>query len=243
MFGEKRQIIEIGGFMAVNMGQTDRLKLPARSLQMNYEGREAGAPWRNKWSKEAAPHVTAMINDPGASDAYYERIAEVLKRGGPSELIGLQNHSSFGGPSPLRRLKELDKFAQFKLPIEITEMEVTIRDGSDPEQRAFRGDYFRDQLIAYFSHPAVEGNVWQKDKFPAPMARDFKTLYPHGKAYVDLVLNQWWTRENGRANARGEYSTRGFFGDYKVTVMANGKTKTVTTQLPPKGQKLEVRLD
>jgi GH35 family endo-1,4-beta-xylanase len=205
-----------------------------------------------KWSKEAAPNVRTMINDPGATDAYYERIAEVLKRGGPIELIGLQNHSSFGGPSPSRRLKELDRFAQFKLPIEITEMEVTIRDGSDAEQRAFQGDYFRDQLIAYFSHPAVEGivlqdfwegYVWQKDKFPAPMSTDFKTLYPHGKAYENLVLNQWWTREGGKANAKGEYSTRGFFGDYKVRVTANGKTKTVTTLLPRTGQKLEVRLD
>ncbi|HLL89152.1 MAG TPA: endo-1,4-beta-xylanase [Tepidisphaeraceae bacterium] len=116
--------------------------------------------WIATWFKQSkgfAPNVQAMINDPGASPEYFHRFQEVLKRGGPIEAIGLQNHSSFGGPSPIQRLKDLNKFAEFGLPIEITEMEVTIRDGNDAEQRAFQRDYFREQLIAYFSHPAVHG--------------------------------------------------------------------------------------
>jgi hypothetical protein len=68
------------------------------------------------------------------------------------------------------------------------------------------------------------------------------SINPHGKAYEDLVLNQWMTKANGKANATGEFATRGFLGDYEITVTANGQTKTVKTQLPKAGQTLKVTL-
>jgi hypothetical protein len=39
----------------------------------------------------------------------------------------------------------------------------------------------------------------------------------------DLVLNNWWTKAEGKADQTGKYSTRAFFGDYNNT--ENGKAK------------------
>ena len=45
--------------------------------------------------------------------------------------------------------------------------------------------------------------------------------------FEDLVYNKWWTKETGKTNANCEFDVRGFYGDYDITVSANGKTKTV----------------
>jgi hypothetical protein len=55
--------------------------------------------------------------------------------------------------------------------------------------------------------------------------RDWTPL-PAAKAYEDLVLNQWWTRWSGTANAEGWAIVPAFYGTHKVTV--NGKEITVT---------------
>jgi hypothetical protein len=44
-------------------------------------------------------------------------------------------------------------------------------------------------------------------------------------AYKDLVLNRWWTRWNGSANADGLVTVRAFYGKHRVTV--NGKETIV----------------
>ncbi|MBR5518489.1 MAG: hypothetical protein IKV86_05610, partial [Clostridia bacterium] len=46
---------------------------------------------------------------------------------------------------------------------------------------------------------------------------------------IDLVYNKWWTEETGVTNENGEFKTRGFFGDYDITVTLNGISKTVST--------------
>jgi hypothetical protein len=98
--------------------------------------------------------------------------------------------------------------------------------------------YTRDFLTAAFSHPAVdsiimwgfwEGRHWLPDA--ALLTRDWK-LKPNGQAWLDLVKKDWWTNADGTADAKGEYKTRGFYGDYEVTVTGpGGKTKTVPFKL------------
>ena len=46
-----------------------------------------------------------------------------------------------------------------------------------------------------------------------------------------MVLNQWWTSENGKTGKNGVFKTRGFLGEYEVTVEHGGDKKTVDTAL------------
>lgn len=50
---------------------------------------------------------------------------------------------------------------------------------------------------------------------------------------MDLVSKTWWTNADGRTDAAGVFQTRGFFGDYDVTVSRGGQSKTVRIHLLP----------
>ena len=52
-------------------------------------------------------------------------------------------------------------------------------------------------------------------------------IKPAGLVFQDLVYNKWWTKDaKANTNAEGKATIRGFYGDYDVTVTANGKTVT-----------------
>jgi hypothetical protein len=37
-----------------------------------------------------------------------------------------------------------------------------------------------------------------------------------------LIRNQWWTKTSGQSDANGEFSTRAFYGTYRLTVEGPG---------------------
>jgi hypothetical protein len=41
---------------------------------------------------------------------------------------------------------------------------------------------------------------------------------PAAKVYQDLVFREWWTSEKGSADGNGNFTSRGFFGKYRITV-------------------------
>ena len=102
--------------------------------------------------------------------------------------------------------------------------------------------YIRDILILMFSMEEMTGffmwGFWDKMSSyeNAPLFDADWNLKLSGEQYLDLVYNQWWTRESGKTGADGVFGTRAFFGTYEITVTANGKpvTKTVTMS---KGQR------
>jgi GH35 family endo-1,4-beta-xylanase len=157
--------------------------------------------------------------------AHYEKtIKYLLDEKAPLQGIGMQCH--FGPlPTPPKILLEtLDRFGKFNIPIVITEYDHNV---SDVE---LQGDYMRDFLITIFSHPSVssfvtwgfwDGAHWIKN---APFYNKDWTLKPSGKAYKDLVLNKWWTREDGSVDDKGIFKTRGFLGDYIITINNGGET-------------------
>jgi hypothetical protein len=104
-------------------------------------------------------------------------------------------------------------------------------------------------MILAFAHPHLVGiNQWgfweNAHWFPrAALWRSDWSIKPNGQAYLDLVYKMWWTDVKGATTANGTYSTRGFTGEYEVTVTANGKTKSVKTALPRDGKNLKVTLN
>jgi hypothetical protein len=73
------------------------------------------------------------------------------------------------------------------------------------------------------------------------------TLRPHGRKYVDLIFDEWWTNESGETDDDGRYTTCGFKGSYEITadkgalsgettVKIDDETKTVTVELTSPGK-------
>jgi endo-1,4-beta-xylanase len=84
-----------------------------------------------------------------------------------------------------------------------------------------------------------EGRHWLPD---AALYRSNWSLKPNGQAYKELLFKRWWTNTTGSSNANGQFGTRGFLGDYKLTVIRNGKTVTRNLKLEKSSGEVVVKL-
>lgn len=211
--------------------------------------------WENfanvyKWAHEEDPHALLAYNDyqalaaPDASNATQERqrIQYLIDHGAPFDVIGEQAHL---GPAliPIGDvLERLDALAKFGKRIEITELDLGVQDDT------VNGQYLRDFFTAAFSQPAVdgviqwgfwEGSHWRAKEGAGLFRRDWSPR-PAAVAFEDLVFHQWWTNAQGKTDTTGVFRTRGFLGDYAVTVATGGRSKTIRMTLPKVGTVLKV---
>ena len=214
-------------------------------------GKDVAEDWF-KLAHQTDPGPKLFINDyailsgGGGTTAhrdYYESMIKMLiDKGAPVDGIGMQGHfgNSLTGPEDM--LAILDRYAKFNKTIWITEFDIVM----DDEQLA--GNFTRDFYTTLFSHPAVGGIVmwgfWDTDhwKNNSPIYRKDWTLKPAGQAYRDLVLGQWRTNVQGETNDSGTYVTRGFLGEYDITVRSAGKQKVVQAALIASGTQINVAL-
>jgi GH35 family endo-1,4-beta-xylanase len=215
-------------------------------------GADVMAEWFQT-ARVADPAAKLFINDyqilsgGGGTTAHrdhYERtIKRLLEQKAPLDAIGMQGHfgSALTGPEDV--LSIVDRYAKLGKPIWVTEYDVVI----DDEELA--GRFTNDLYTVLFSHPQVDGIVmwgfwdgahWKQN---APLFRRDWSEKPAGKAYRELVLGRFRTDVKGKTDAAGKYATRAFLGDYEVSVIRAGKTKTVKAQLPAAGSSLAVVLD
>jgi hypothetical protein len=203
-------------------------------------------------ARAALPKTRLYINEGitpgggGATEAYYYDVCrKLVAEGAPVDGIGLQSHIG-GSPTDMPKVwASLQKFAGLKpgMELSISEFDINFRGDKQLEH-----DYTRDFTILAFSHPAVKMfTMWGfHDPYHwlkyAPLFNPDGSLKPSGKAWMDLVHGAWKTKAQGRTGAKGEYATRGFLGDYEVTVSRSGKSQTVKTSVPKGGRALVVRL-
>jgi hypothetical protein len=176
-------------------------------------------------------------------DNYAEWIQYLIDQGQGPDVIGMQGHFGEAVTGPETVLRILDRFALFGKSIQITEFDLITRD----EEGQAR--YTRDFLTVIFSHPATdaftmwgfwEGRMWQP---PGAMIRKDWTLKPNGRAFMDLVFREWWTDVNATTGPDGSWTTRGFLGDYTITVTAGGKEKSALVKLAKPASTIEVEVD
>lgn len=205
-----------------------------------------------KLARQHDPDVNLYLNDYAilsgggldkAHQDHFEKTLRFLKDGGaPITGLGMQGH--FGGtPTPPERmLAILDRFAAIGLDIAITEHDI------DTEDEQLQADFTRDFLTAVFSHPSVvsiltwgfwESSHWRPNG--AYYRKDW-SVKPAGQVWLDLVTKRWWTHATLATAADGAARTRGFLGDYEITVTHNGVTKTVPAKLTKAGTALTIRL-
>jgi GH35 family endo-1,4-beta-xylanase len=205
-----------------------------------------------KLARQYDPDVNLYLNDYAilsgggldkAHQDHFEKTLRFLKDGGaPITGLGMQSH--FGGtPTPPERmLSILDRYAALGLDISITEHDID----SDDEQ--LQADFTRDFLTTVFSHPSVTAiltwGFWENAHWRPKAAyyRSDWSITPAGQAWLDLVTQKWWTNAVLDTAPDGTARTRGFLGDYEITVTHNGVTKTVPAKLTKAGKKVDVQL-
>jgi GH35 family endo-1,4-beta-xylanase len=208
---------------------------------MDILGPQEVAHWYTR-THEIDPHPALGINEfdilSGGGDKvkelelYMKQIRDLLNAGAPLGVIGVQCHMGENLTPPKKIIEILDRLTTLKLPIHATEFDISI----DDEQT--QGDYMRDFLIAFFSHPATESltqwGFWEGSHW-IPRAALFDKQWrikPSGKAYMDLVKGTWWTDVTQVTDRQGYCRVRGYLGDYEITVtQPGGRSLTRTTRL------------
>mgnify|MGYP001587940424 FL=1 len=152
----------------------------------------------------------------------------------------MQGHLHGDTFDPIALQNALDRLAQFKLPIRVTEFNfpgqrskyygepgVRLTDEEEAAKAKALTDYYR----ICFAHPAVEGilmwGFWEGANW-IPVSSLFRRDWSPtlaAEAYRNLVFKEWWTAWRGRTDAEGRCEVRAFFGNHRVT--AGGKEKII----------------
>jgi endo-1,4-beta-xylanase len=198
-----------------------------------------------EWVHNGDPDAKLFLNDydiltGNKLPEYMAQIRTLLKQGVPIAGIGVQGHLHAESFDRGQLKNALDSLAKFNLPIRITEFNVPgqrskfLKDTKlemTPQEEEQKAKDIVDYYRICFAHPQVEGMImwgfWAGANWiPASSLykRDW-TPTPAAAAYKNLIFNEWWTKASGKADKKGNYSTSGFYGKYKVTV--NGVSKEV----------------
>jgi GH35 family endo-1,4-beta-xylanase len=175
-------------------------------------------------------------------DAFEKTLRQLKEQGAPIGGLGIQAHLGGLLTGPQQILDELDRWAKLSLDIQITEFDLDF----DDEQ--MQAQYTRDFMTAVFSHPSVKAlltwGFWEKAHWRprAAMYRGDWSLRPNGEVWNDLVLKQWHTELTAPTDASGIVSTRGFLGQYRITVSNQGTKKEILVTLPAEGAACPVTL-
>jgi endo-1,4-beta-xylanase len=212
-----------------------------------------------KWMRQEDPGAVLYLNDydilTGVRlEDYVAQIRRFVDQGVPIGGIGVQGHLHGDTFDPAALRNALDRLAQFKLPLRVTEFNfpgqrskyygqrnaVLSEEEEEAKARALT-DYYR----ICFAHPAVEGilmwGFWEGANW-IPVSslyrRDWSET-PAAAAYRDLVYKEWWTNWRGTTDAQGRCEVRAFFGKHKVT--AAGRELIVNLKKSEPTQKVVLR--
>jgi uncharacterized repeat protein (TIGR02543 family) len=237
--------------------------LENHAIQDKY-GKEVLKQWYG-WAREGAGSGTKLfINETNiwgiastitpsyltANTAKFKTVLDWMKNNDVDfDGIGIQSHFYNSQVSPQdfhdKVMPEdfynmLNGFGTYGKTLKVTEFDMGEEIAS--ADRGYEAGFTRDIMIAAFSQPDTDGFLmwgffsgshWLDN---APVFNADWSLKESGIQYIDLVYNKWRTRTRGTTGADGSCVLRGFYGDYDITVSANGKTKTVEDARFYKGQ-------
>eukprot|EP00271_Cylindrocystis_brebissonii_P002564 TRINITY_DN1328_c2_g1_i2.p1 TRINITY_DN1328_c2_g1~~TRINITY_DN1328_c2_g1_i2.p1 ORF type:complete len:616 (+),score=67.33 TRINITY_DN1328_c2_g1_i2:718-2565(+) len=220
------------------------------------------AAWMYKATRQLDPSVKLFVNDYNVieyygdplstPETYLTSISNLQAQGAEVDGIGCQGHfvgQTANGP----RIKaELDQMAVAGLPIWITELDIS---DTNPYTQA---DSFETVMREAFSHPAVQGIVqWEVARLPCEAYYDLAgdcakpcvtchvdsnfNSRPIGDRYVRL-RKEWSTHVKGHTRSNGVFGFRGFFGDYRIDIQLNGKSRRHYFTVPPGSSPINIRL-
>lgn len=196
-------------------------------------------------------------------DRYYMQIENALMKGAEIDAIGMQYHMfhraeeeyektrRYYDPKHLRAI--MDLYGRFNKPIQITEITVPAY-SNKPEDEQLQAEIIRWLYSIWFSHPNVEQIIyWNlvdgyaayapqgdmtsgENRFYGGLMRFDLTPKPAYDMIDNLFNKEWRTNLDIEANADGETSFRGFYGDYELSVQSGDKSVTKTVTLTKNGK-------
>ncbi|MEM3712001.1 MAG: endo-1,4-beta-xylanase [Thermoproteota archaeon] len=111
-----------------------------------------------KWAHEADPNVLLFYNDYGIeeinrkSNAVYELLKELLRKGVPIHGVGFQTHLTLERPpNPENVARNIKRFEELGLIVEITEMDIRIREPVTDEELDKQAEIYSNILKVYLS--------------------------------------------------------------------------------------------
>jgi endo-1,4-beta-xylanase len=203
-----------------------------------------------RWAAAAAPKSRLFLNENnvefagGNRDALEQWIRRLRADGAPISGLGWQGHMWHRTlPSGQNILDDLDYFAPYGLPVQITEYDTHER-FTDEDDARFMDEF----LTAWFSHPLTAGFImwgfhdaymWNGN---GPLFRADWSLKPSGKVWMKKVFGDWWTEASGLSDRDGGYEVRGFLGDYEVEAVQGGRRAVSNVKLVQGGGERVLRL-
>jgi uncharacterized repeat protein (TIGR02059 family) len=190
-----------------------------------------------KWAHAADPTAKMYFNDyniieyGNQTDNFVTLLRRIIDNKGPVSGVGTQSH--IGSTVDLNGFKtNLDKLAQFGLPIKVTEFDMNFGDGTvmTPALEKQYADEMGKMLRLCFSYPAMEGFIfwgmtgaWAKGVINP--YRDDKTFRLAADTIHNLIKKQWSTDVKGKLDENGEFSFKGYYGTYEVQVKIGDEWK------------------
>lgn len=168
---------------------------------------------------------------------FEDTIEYLVSNDAPITGIGMQGHfsSSPTGIELVYGILERYHSKFLHLDIRVTEFDIS----TDDED--MQADFTRDFLTIMFSHPATVGvqawGFWE-DAHWRPNAAMYTSDWrekPNAVAWRTLTQQTWWNDFSGTTDAKGEFSERGFYGDYQVTVRQGSTTEEFLLPMKPGG--------
>ena len=196
----------------------------------------------------------------GTRSNYYLQIKDELRQDSRIDTIGMQFHMFYPREDelketascydPQRIYRVLDRYADFGKPIQITESTIPAY-SNDPEDEAIQAEIIDYLYSMWFSHPNVEAIIYWNliDGYAAFAPQGDMTSgenYYHGgllrydgspkPAFYKIkeLFGERWRTNLSLKSDSGSLKFKGFYGEYDVTITANGKTTHHTFHL---GQK------
>ncbi|MBE7054374.1 MAG: hypothetical protein E7391_08945 [Ruminococcaceae bacterium] len=189
-------------------------------------GREIINEWFDMARKALGEDAILYYNDFKMNDELFNLLDIMKANNVDFDGIGIQSH--YGSVvAPTKTYDFYDRlYKTYGKRLKITEYDFQTGD------QLLQASYTRDMLITAFSHEAVDGFIMWGFKGGT---NNKYVLYDNDwnekkglEAWQDLIYNKWWTDESGTTDANGTFATRGFYGDYDITVTVNGVSKTVS---------------
>ncbi len=196
--------------------------------------------------------VTKVSHEPVAVNRYYPQVQQLLAQGADVRGIGFQFHcfspkirdKFVTDPlySPTNLLDVYEHFAQFKLPLWVTE--ITIPDVVE-EGQTTQAEVIANFYRVWFAAPRMAGITWWNLGDGTAVKHENVALgglidesFDPKESYraLDKLINHdWKTQLTVQTDAQGALKFRGFCGKYVAKVTAGGVTKEFEISLSKDG--------
>ena len=155
----------------------------------------------------------------------------------------MQGHAG-GADYPNHWYENAELLSQYTDYIAVTEYDSTMVNQNDMY------NYFRDVLIACYSHPNIKTfTIWtpfwvsnSSTRLEVLCGKNDAYFLPGFYAWQDMVMKEWRTNETVKTDENGLAKIRGHRGKYEVAVTAGGKSKTISMQLTTDEEKVGQRI-